>query len=219
MISEFLVGNEAPLCPAPAQGTRRAGTRTLSAGSGWPQPEHMAVRLLLRRIAAVAVLAGSFAPSVAAAEAPPLTWQRQKCAANVPGNDADIVTRWGATIDPTKAPPLPEYPRPQLVRSDTSWLNLNGLWEWEPAAGVNGTAATPPPFGRTLNRSILVPFPAESCLSGVRKYSHHRKPPRGLTATDASTTAVICYRSVRTMRTSGTDSLSLVASLGVATLG
>ena len=99
----------------------------------------------------------------------------------MPGNDADIVTRWGATIDPTKAPPLPEYPRPQLVRSDTSWLNLNGLWEWEPAAGVNGTAATPPPFGRTLNRSILVPFPAESCLSGVRKYSHHRKPPRGLT--------------------------------------
>lgn len=32
------------------------------------------------------------------------------------------------------------------------WTNLNGLWEWEPstAAGVSS-----PPFGRTLNSSIL----------------------------------------------------------------
>ena len=131
----------------------------------------MAVPLLLRQITAVLALAAAIltrSPAAVAARAPRVPWQRQRCAANVPGNDADIVTRWGATIDPTKAAPLPEYPRPQLARDSASWLNLNGLWEWEPAAGANGTALTPPPFGRTLDRSILVPFPAESCLSGVR---------------------------------------------------
>lgn len=127
----------------------------------------MGVLQSLRRIANVVALAGACA-STAAVPAAKAKWQRQPCAANLPGNDADIVTRWGATIDPTNASPLPDYPRPQLVRDDMSWRNLNGLWQWEPAAGVNGTASTPPPFGRTLQRSILVPFPSESCLSGVR---------------------------------------------------
>ena len=34
--------------------------------------------------------------------------------------------------------PRPEYPRPQLVRSD--WLNLNGVWEFQGAPNIN----TPP---------------------------------------------------------------------------
>ena len=98
-----------------------------------------------------------------------LTWERQPCGAAPGGipSGADIVTRWGATVDPAKAQPLKEYPRPQMVRA--KWSNLNGLWEWEPTTGVNGTASTPPPFGRTLARSILVPFPSESCLSGIRE--------------------------------------------------
>lgn len=83
--------------------------------------------------------------------------------------------------------PVPDYPRPQMVRTspaarglapasyktlrDTgdknNWQNLNGLWEWERAADhIDGVVPTPP-FGRTLNDSILVPFPWESCLSGV----------------------------------------------------
>jgi len=41
-------------------------------------------------------------------------------------------------------------------------MNLNGLWGFEPAS-PNGQ----PPFGKTLNQSILVPFPVESCLSGI----------------------------------------------------
>ena len=97
-------------------------------------------------------------------------WKRQPCGATV--GTADIVTRWGATVDPAVAAPLLEYPRPQLVRGRggaSSWMNLNGLWQWEPASGVNGTASGPPPFGRRLNRSILVPFPPESCLSGIRE--------------------------------------------------
>lgn len=45
----------------------------------------------------------------------------------------------------------------------TTWINLNGLWEWEPETQNR----TKPPFGKTLDSSILVPFPIESCLSGV----------------------------------------------------
>ena len=36
-----------------------------------------------------------------------------------------LLTAWGEDLD-THAP-LPEYPRPQLVRS--RWQNLNGRWE------------------------------------------------------------------------------------------
>eukprot|EP00937_MAST-01D_sp_MAST-1D-sp2_P007093 g7093.t1 len=56
----------------------------------------------------------------------------------------------------------------------TTWQNLNGLWEWEPIPAATKCcgpmpipAIPPPPFGRALNQSILVPFPMESCLSGV----------------------------------------------------
>lgn len=43
----------------------------------------------------------------------------------------------------------------------STWKNLNGMWEWESAS------SSTPPFGKTLQGSILVPFPVESCLSGV----------------------------------------------------
>lgn len=69
-----------------------------------------------------------------------------------------LMTRWAADVDPQD--PLPEYPRPQLVRE--RWMNLNGLWQFAPAA--EGDEA---PFGRELERSILVPFPVESALSGI----------------------------------------------------
>ncbi len=80
------------------------------------------------------------------------------CAAEwkpVPGH---IMTRWAAKVDPTK--PLPEYPRPQMTR--TEWLNLNGLWEYSISAK---TAETRP----QTEGEILVPFPLESALSGVKK--------------------------------------------------
>ncbi len=61
--------------------------------------------------------------------------------------------------------PRPEYPRPRLIR-DTTWLNLNGIWEFEKDAVNSG-------FGRNLqnvapySQSILVPFCPESKLSGI----------------------------------------------------
>ncbi len=53
--------------------------------------------------------------------------------------------------------PLPEYPRPQLVRD--SYLNLNGRWRYAV------TRSTRQPVG--WDGEILVPFSPESALSGV----------------------------------------------------
>lgn len=90
----------------------------------------------------------------------------------VPG--ADIPSRWADQANASSTPWV-AYPRPQMARGSAAtftalrdhgdpsvWTNLNGLWEWEAAA-----AGSPPPVGKTLGGSILVPFPVESCLSGV----------------------------------------------------
>lgn len=44
-----------------------------------------------------------------------------------PGKRAAIATRWAKDVD--TANPLPEYPRPQMVRKD--WLSLNGIWQFQ----------------------------------------------------------------------------------------
>jgi len=98
-------------------------------------------------------------------------WHRTQCGG--PSGKADIPTKWALDVSPDKQP-LPEFPRPMLVRNDgntppnllrdtgaMNWKNLNGLWQWE-----NSTSTTPP-FNKTLEGTILVPFPVESCLSGV----------------------------------------------------
>ena len=74
------------------------------------------------------------------------------------------MTDWAKQVDP--ANPLPEYPRPQLVRSD--WFSLNGVWQFQ--AGSVGDAV---PANKNLTGEILVPFPMESALSGVMQY-HER---------------------------------------------
>ncbi len=67
-----------------------------------------------------------------------------------------IKTKWAEEVSPTNA--HPEYPRPQMVRSE--WQSLNGLWDY---------AITPKsePRPAKFDGKILVPFAVESSLSGV----------------------------------------------------
>jgi hypothetical protein len=74
---------------------------------------------------------------------------------------APLMTRWASQVDTNN--PLPEYPRPQLVRSE--WLSLNGIWQFQA-----GAANDPVPTNQTLSAEILVPFPMESAISGVMQY-------------------------------------------------
>lgn len=69
-----------------------------------------------------------------------------------------IQSRWAKDVSPTNA--LKEYPRPGLVRAN--WTNLNGLWEY--AITAKGAA-----LPSTWEGQILVPYPIESALSGVKK--------------------------------------------------
>lgn len=71
-----------------------------------------------------------------------------------------LLTPWTSSV--STVAPLPEYPRPQLERS--SWLSLNGQWQYE-----QGEAGQAPPFGQDLAQTILVPFPVESPLSGIER--------------------------------------------------
>lgn len=74
---------------------------------------------------------------------------------------APIMTKWADKVDVNA--PLPEYPRPQLERKD--WLNLNGVWEFQPYCDYCEIKS-----GKKLQREILVPFAVESALSGVMEY-------------------------------------------------
>ena len=69
----------------------------------------------------------------------------------------NIKSEWASKINP--ANPLPEYPRPQMVRGE--WMNLNGLWNYAI------TDAYAPGF--KSEGKILVPYAIESALSGVGK--------------------------------------------------
>ncbi|MBN1180240.1 MAG: hypothetical protein JXD18_13595 [Anaerolineae bacterium] len=67
------------------------------------------------------------------------------------------MTRWARDVTPESV--WPEYPRPQMRR--VQWQNLNGLWDY----GVTPKESHTPAF----EGDILVPFPIESALSGVKR--------------------------------------------------
>jgi hypothetical protein len=68
-----------------------------------------------------------------------------------------ILTKWAADVDPLK--PWLQYPRPDMVRN--AWMSLNGLWDYS----ITQKGIKPEKW----DGSILVPYPLESALSGVRK--------------------------------------------------
>ena len=55
--------------------------------------------------------------------------------------------------------PLPEYPRPQMVREN--WVNLNGMFDFAITGDIE--------WCDEYSEEIRVPFAVESCLSGVCK--------------------------------------------------
>jgi hypothetical protein len=70
-------------------------------------------------------------------------------------------TPWTSDVGPDNA--HPEYPRPQLVRD--AWENLNGVWQFAGAA-----EGETPPTGEELDERVLVPYPVESGLSGIKRH-------------------------------------------------
>jgi hypothetical protein len=69
-----------------------------------------------------------------------------------------VQSRWAKEVSPANA--LKEYPRPQMVRKN--WTNLNGLWDY---------IITPKNLDAKVlaEGKILVPYPIESALSGVKR--------------------------------------------------
>ena len=72
--------------------------------------------------------------------------------------DSPLTTQWTAKVTPSNA--WREYPRPQLQRPN--WTNLNGLWEY----AIQPKEADRP---TKFDGEILVPYPVESALSGVKR--------------------------------------------------
>ncbi len=79
-----------------------------------------------------------------------------------------LTSRWGKEVNLKN--PLPEYPRPNMVRN--SYFKLNGEWEY----CINQSEQT-----ESYDGTIIVPFSPETALSGVQKtvmpedYLHYRK--------------------------------------------
>lgn len=72
--------------------------------------------------------------------------------------EGPLMTRWAKKVSPKNV--HREYPRPQMVRKN--WMSLNGLWEY----AIRPKDQDQP---SQFDGQILVPFAAESALSGVMK--------------------------------------------------
>ncbi len=72
--------------------------------------------------------------------------------------EGKIMTQWARDVAPAAA--HPEYPRPQMKRKD--WKSLNGMWEY----AIQPEREKAPEH---YDGYILVPFPVESSLSGVKR--------------------------------------------------
>lgn len=73
-----------------------------------------------------------------------------------------LTTRWGEKeiLSPENTSPLPEYPRPMMVRT-TRWESLNGSWDYAITEGSR--------LPKRMEGKILVPFSPEAYLSGVHR--------------------------------------------------
>jgi Alpha-L-arabinofuranosidase B (ABFB) domain/Glycosyl hydrolases family 2, sugar binding domain/Glycosyl hydrolases family 2 len=122
---------------------------------------HVTTRFRVRALLAILATAAAV---IAAAPTP--AWS-----AYVP-KTPPLSTPWTSQVSLTN--PLPEYPRPQLTRPD--WQSLNGQWQF---TGASSLAS--PPFGQTLAETVLVPYPIESAISGIKRHQNYMWYKRSFT--------------------------------------
>src|SRR5689334_22576285 len=111
------------------------------------------------RIGALAAMACALLAVIVTGNAPAgavVGWQQPK--------PPPLSTPWTHLVGPDNA--LPDYPRPQMARTD--WLNLNGVWGYTGRSGQTALAA--PPSADAYHEQILVPYPTESALSGIQRH-------------------------------------------------
>jgi beta-galactosidase/beta-glucuronidase len=82
-----------------------------------------------------------------------------------------LPTSWGEVFE--SAAPLPEHPRPQLVRP--GWQSLNGHWDcaFTPFAASDPLDVADPLEPPVFDKVIVVPFSPETTLSGVGRATAH----------------------------------------------
>jgi beta-galactosidase/beta-glucuronidase len=105
-------------------------------------------RSLLTLLGFLVIVSGTFDMVSAQVSQPDDEWT----AASSP-----LMSRWAKDVTPETA--HTKYPRPQMKRD--RWKNLNGLWQY----AVTDRSASRPD---TFDGRILVPYPIESALSGVK---------------------------------------------------
>lgn len=84
-----------------------------------------------------------------------------------------LETQWNCRT-PEDCLPLPEYPRPQLMRREDTWQNLNGWWDYAilPRGAHSGKEAKRHHTRVKFQGKILVPYSPESERSGVGRTLH-----------------------------------------------
>jgi hypothetical protein len=113
-------------------------------------------RVLISRFAVIVFALSTVIMTAIAPANAVISWQQPKA--------PPLITPWTHLVGPDNA--LPEYPRPQMAR--TQWLNLNGVWNYTGRSARNALAQPPSPNDYT--ERILVPYPTESALSGVQRH-------------------------------------------------
>lgn len=130
--------------------------KTLNKQSDKDKSKAMTKRAINSMIAVVAAML-IFAESACAQS----TWTKQT---------APVMTPWGEQLAADNV--WQEYPRPSMQRLE--WMNLNGVWQYYKRSSINYDYEN---RASNFSKSILVPFPVESALSGImdKNYSSNRK--------------------------------------------
>lgn len=106
----------------------------------------------MKKIILSLIFIGAFLPGIVKAQ----SWQPV---------EGSLTTPWTDNVTPDNV--HNKYPRPQMKRDQ--WKNLNGLWNYRITSAIKNTPGEALISDKGYAGEILVPFPIESSLSGVKK--------------------------------------------------